>query len=230
MGYQAGMNVGQYVGSQPIAFVDPMGLHRDFNPGGPRPKRIPPGGIKWDVSAWSSSAMHVGLYDFYLRLEWWVWDDGKSAEYLILGGDFLWCVQGQSEQQEFYASVDASLRSDANGMFSLLQCDQSDTFTDRGSRLITADFGSPNVRLSMQGYTVYWEADCGIVKKCNVPMAGCDDKCGSKAIYVCDVSWTLYDYYDFPIWMVVGWIGHPFHIYGYWQRPASGAVWSCDNG
>ena len=38
--YADGMNLYQYVGSHPISYVDPMGLHRDFNPKGPRPKAI----------------------------------------------------------------------------------------------------------------------------------------------------------------------------------------------
>ena len=147
---------------------------------------------------------------------------GRPAEYLILGGDFLTFVQGQSEQVRLYEDVDERLSLDARYMLATLGCNQRDRFSDHGSRTILADLSSPNVRLSLQRYTVYWHATCDVVK-CHVRMDECPDHCGSKALYVCDVAWTLYDYYDFPWWMGPWqWAGSPFHIFAYWNRPASG--------
>ncbi len=177
--------------------------------------------------------MHLKLYDYYTRFKYWYWADGSSAEYLILGGQFLLEVQGQSEQLQFYKDVDEVLEMDARIMFRGLKGDEKDTFSGRGSRVITADLlTSPNVRLALQLYTVHWEANCWIgPKKCNVEMPECkDDKCGSKAAYGCDISWTLYDYYDFRWWEPHAYLGHPFHIYGYWEKPATGGtITSCQN-
>ena len=44
-----------------------------------------------------------------------------------------------------------------------------------------------------------------------------------------NISWTLYDYYDFRVLNPIGYFGHPFHIYGYWNDIATGEVRSCNN-
>ena len=232
--YRDGMNLYQYVGSNPVAYTDPTGLHRDFNPNGPRPKAIPRHGMRHPVpvSRLDSNTMHISFYTFYTRMRFFTWKDGSSGQYVLLRGNFLLDVQGQSEHLKFNKTVDTFLNQDARIMLCGLKCDRKDTFSDRGSRLITADLLSTNVRLSLQRYTVYWEAQCSIgPKKCNVWMDECDDKCGSKAAYGCDISWTLYDYYDFRglTHLVFGTIGNPFHIYGYWSGAASGTVTSCKN-
>jgi hypothetical protein len=115
-------------------------------------------------------------------------------------------------------------------MLDQMNCGQTDTFMDRGSRLILADLiSTPNVRLSLQRYTVYWEAQCSIgPKECNVWMKQCKT-CGSKATYGCKISWTMYDVYDFEPWNPWRFTGNPFYEYGYWSGAASGTVMSLQN-
>ena len=230
-GYVDGMNLYSYVTESPVAWSDGLGLHRDFNPSGPRAKTIPPNGARWDGSQWWANEYHMRLYDFYTRLWGYKWPDGSTADYLILGGSFLHDVRGQSGQLALNEDVDLRLRSDAQVMLDQMGCGQRDTFVDRGARGITADMLSTNVRLSLQRYTVYWEAECSIgPRRCRIPTERCASGCRSQAFYSCSVSWTLYDYYDFCWWEPYGWAGTPFHIFGFWSSTESNTARICDAG
>jgi hypothetical protein len=203
-------------------------LHYDFNLFGPQSKDRIPGNAKWkDISTWHANTMHISLWDYYNRTKFF--DNTKDC--LKLGGNFLLDVRGQSELVQFSKDVEALLRLRARVILGWIGCDQKGFFADRGSRLITADLFSTNVRLSLQRFTVYWEADCWTgPKKCKTPMDGCsDNKCGGKAAFQCYIQWTAYDYYDFIPWQPLGWVGHPFHIFGFWDDLEAGSVSSCQN-
>lgn len=194
LGYVDGMALHEYVQGNPVVAVDPTG-HRNMTPGAPVRPLHPVGGKRYDVSHWPASLAEAGFYHFYQRNKWWTWDsDGSSAEYLILGGNFLSDVRKQSQQLALDVWVDNRLRQFAEIMFKKdLKCDGNDIFSAQGSRLIVSDVDSLNVSLSLGNYTVYWQASCVIgPKECNVPRKVCDDGCGSKARWRCDIEWFLY--------------------------------------
>jgi len=230
LGMVEGTNLYEYSGSHPVYGTDPFGLHHDFNPDGPTPPSIPAGAIVWDISSWPSHSMHLWLYNFYGRLNYWTWPDGTSAEYCIIGGDFLLDVMGQSQLVTYENAIERLLEIDAKYMLSELDCGGSDTFADRGSSIILADLTSTNVRLSLQTFSVWWEANCVIgPRRCCAPSDTCGDGYGSDAFWHCSISWTLYDYYDFASWNPLGWVGHPFHIMGFWQQAYGGTARICKN-
>ena len=228
LGYVDGLNLYEYVKSNPMRWRDMWGLYHDFNPSGPNPPSIPGGAIVWNISSWPSATMHILLYNFYTRLKWWIWSNGKSAEYVRIGGAFLNDVIGQSLLVDYADAVERQLEIDAKYMLSELDCGANDSFSDRGSSIILADLMSTNVRLSLQTFTVWWNAKCIIgPRKCCAPMDDCSGGCGSKAFWHCSVSWSLYDYYDFAWFNPIGMLGHPFHITGSWKLHTGGTAKRC---
>ncbi|RLA95919.1 MAG: hypothetical protein DRG83_17960, partial [Deltaproteobacteria bacterium] len=69
-------------------------------------------------------------------------------------------VRAQSDVRAYRKVVNRKLQLDARVMLNLLPCWRKDTFTDCGSLLMIADFQTLNVRLSLQGFTLYWKAQC----------------------------------------------------------------------
>ncbi|NLW83925.1 MAG: RHS repeat-associated core domain-containing protein [Phycisphaerae bacterium] len=216
--YIDGMNVYEYVKSNPNRWSDPLGLHIDFNPNGPKAPVLPKNGKRWDFSASWSNTMHLRLYSFFLRDRYYIWDDGTSAEYAILGGNFLLDVRGQSEVLELNASVERRLELDALVALARTDIGSYETFSDRNRQTVWADFLSTNVRLSLQGFTVYWDSQC--------KMGPIQCREGKKsAFWHCKTKWTLYDLYDFAWYDIpYGYLGKPFHIFGYWDTTLTGTV------
>jgi len=223
-------NLYQYGRNGAATFVDPMGLHRDFNPNGPRIGLLPAGAQVTDASNWLAFSFHHHLWAHYAFRDPSNLPDGSSADYVILGGAFLEDVRGQSGMLSMSRGVRDLLHRNAITMLQQgLGCGQQDTFVNRGSQGIASDVMSTNVILSLGRFTVFWEAGCTVSKQCHVPLAECDDKCGSMAIWTCNVSWALHDYYDFEWWMPQAYLGSPFHIRAYWKGFAGGSRMSCDD-
>jgi len=165
-------------------------------------------------------SLHERLYAFYFMRSGWRQDK------VILEGDDLLAVRGQSQLVGYQSEVNAILKRDARSLLHPLKCNEDGMFMDGNSRLITSDMNS--VRLALGRFTAYWRAKCTIgPKKCNVRFSTCSSKCADKAIFFCDVQWTIYDYYDFNWWEPYGWTGRPFHIFGYWTTATGGTVRRC---
>jgi len=219
IGYPDGMN-GYAAHHVMVGETDFSGLHKDFNPGRSKPRTPPANAKLWDFSNLWLYAAHTGLYEFYNRSRYWEWPDGTSAEWAILGGDFLLDVQGQSEMVSYHDYVQDLLKQEARVMIGRVQVGESETFEDGGSRLITSDLKSSKVRLSLGRFTVWFEAACKFGPKKNAKSGGCE------GAYYCAIQWTLYDYYHFEWWEPYGYLGHPFHIYATWSDNAAGKVTS----
>jgi hypothetical protein len=212
------------------AYGEPGGQPtHDFNPNGPNAEDRIPKNAKWkDASNWNSNTMHISLYDYYNRLM--IVDYGYQ-DCVKIDGEFLMDVRGQSQLADYVLEVPKKLKRRAQYMLDeKLHGDQKWEFSDCNSKLITADLLSTNVRLSLQRFTVFWEANCTIgPMEANVEMSNCDDKCGSRAQYRCDIKWTVYDLYDFRWWEPYSWLGHSYPIFGSWSDSARGTVESCKN-
>jgi RHS repeat-associated protein len=222
------MNLYEFVSSNPVNEKDSFGLHRDFNLNGPKPKQIPKNGKRWDFSGYIPNLAHINFYSYYTRLFPYKWKDGTTADYAILGGELLWDIRGQSELIDYYEDVKKRLELNSKLVHSTLKTGQQDSFSDRDSILITSDLlSSPHIAALLQRFTAYWDANCevGPKKFCNNK---CDSGCATKSFWSCKIKWTVYDYYDFEWYDPWGWIGTPFHIYGYWSDSHRGIAESCE--
>jgi RHS repeat-associated protein len=228
IGYSAGINLYEYVSSNPEIYVDPTGLTKI--------PTIPEGGIVYDFTDWPSNFVHTSLYSFYnLRPVYYEWPDGTPADYVKLGGDFLLDVRGGSQLVKFQNDIANILELKAKTEYEKLDCDLTTTFGGSGKKSIHVGIMTPkdmlftpNVMFSLQNFTVYYKADCEIgPKECDVTIPDCPKDCGRKALWKCNISWTLYDLYDFRKINILGWGGHPFHIFGSWKSFEGGVITSC---
>jgi hypothetical protein len=95
------------------------------------------------------------------------------------------------------------------------KCAAPVAFTDYGSRVVTADLTALTVRLSLQRFTLYWQANCTTTSRC----------CGNcYTVFNCAVSFQLYDVFDFEDWNPLSLVGAPFQITGNWTRQFGGVV------
>ena len=239
IGERGGQNLVGMVANSPLAAVDSFGL-RDFHQGrGGRPPEIPNGARKTDVSHWGAMTFHVWLYEFYVSRPYRHLAHYPKHEYVIIGGDFLEKVKKQSQQLSLNKRVEHTLNANATIMTKDIACGQEGKFENHDKNGILSDkVGNLSVALSLQRYTVWWEASCSIgPKKCE----RCEDDPGctkETTPYTCNVYWTLRDTYDFDVvwneggarafgnlaWFVFGWEGIPFEIDGSWHTQYSGTV------
>lgn len=203
-----------------------MGCYVDFSPSGPRPPSIPGLAVRWDFSAIWRAEAHVRFYDYFGRPSWtaWVWPDGTSAEWAILGGDFLMDVRNQSQLVNVQQREAIRARGLARQCCRELRDCTYVIFKDRGYELINSDLSATNVLLSMGRFSCYWEVE-GLVGPRRPHPDG-----GWTAFWRATIKWTVYDYYDFEWWTIAGTIpafwtgGHPFHVIGTWNTTTGGVV------
>ncbi len=199
-----------------------MTRHVNFSPERNPPPRIPQASRDWGLvydgsGIWSRTA-HVRLFDIYCRHPSWTWKNGKSAEWLVLGGAFLKAVRGISDIVDFDRRVDEELRSRAKVLCSRLKPAEVVTFEDGGNELMTADIGMTHIRLSLSRFYLWWEARGKIGPP--QPLGGGRQ----RAKFECSVQWTLYDYYDFKWFELYGYLGNPYNIHARWDTVTLGSV------
>lgn len=193
----------------------------DFNPNGPLPPDIPSNAKLWDFSTIWPYLAHRDFYFFYLRDTSWHWADGSSAEWAILGGPFLNDVRAQSDvvQEEQLVAVLAGTR--AQSLCNHLQEGETDSFYDRGYALMHSD-GWTNVLMSLGRFSLFWSLEGTIGPKIRRPDGT------FQANYSVTITWTLYDYYDFPGWVLLGSVpelfgqGHPYYVTATWTTSVRG--------
>lgn len=202
IGYaEGGLSLYHYVANKSVQMIDPFGLKNFL------PKPIPKGAYKIDFSDIESDSAHVSLFEYYRT-------GSTGNEWVILGGDFLMDVRGQSEMLDFHSGVQKHLRKAAEDIRSRIGYCETETWKIGGYRLITADLSSTNVRLALQRFSVWWEAECIIGPK----------KKDGSARYKCTIQWVLRDIYDFRSWNPYSLVGKPYNIHGAWGDSATGTV------
>ncbi len=227
-GYVDGLNLYQYVRSRPTVGVDPYGLRRDFS----RPKQryhYPPetlSGRVGDISNYPAYNMHVALYAHYMDR------DPNRHNVLNIGGPFLRDVRKVTELEQYNGRVFGRLMKNAESMLDEMSLGETDTFVNHSGRLILTELWRTNVRLSLQSFTVFWEAECTIGPKERREYTWCKDNCAFQAPYSCTVSWTLVDRYNFKEWepehQKLG--QRVFDIRGYWNTDFDWTATICEKG
>jgi hypothetical protein len=143
--------------------------------------------------------------------------DGNH-DWVIIGGDFLADVRGQSAVIAFQKEVANRLRRDAKICLRKAGPSGKITFDDCGLKSVVADLSMPNVRLSLQRFALYWKADCTLW----VTLRSANGNC--KGTYICGILWTVRDTYNFDWAFPFNVIGEPFEIHGEWKAGESGKV------
>lgn len=207
--------------NNPILMIDGLGLiHYSFNPNPPVAESPRPGSKIYDsydfYTTWSAYAQ---LFDFYTRIHYYYWPDGTSAEWVYLSGAFLSQIKDEREVKGFNSDVSKFLYGDAMFMKEYLHhMGDTATFDDAGHRVVCSY--KPNVRISLQRFSLYWFADCAIGPK----QDDNGDGKGCRADYKCKINWVLYDLYDFAV-ITFKYIGQPFHIRAEWDEEVTGTVY-----
>ena len=206
----------RYVVNSPTNATDPTGCIRnfDFNPNGPRsPSFEKKKHMKWHTKdIWANSAEYR-FFAFYNR-QFPSMFPSDVPDVVILDGDFLTDVLGQSELVQYISDVEKIIKLRANYVGMKLAVGETATFTDRGSGGICADLLSVNVRLTLQRFTVYWEAQGTVGPK----------NADGSAYFKGTIKWTIYDKYDFCAWEIYAWLGEPFYILGSWNQSFAGTI------
>jgi len=239
-GYVDGMDLYEYMGSNPSDYADSTGLSCEYGPHiefGRGPK-VPLffgnsyGYVELDVRL---GVLPGWLYTYFVNAR------PDRPDYVILRGNLLKALRRMPSASggmgliEFAQHVRNVIHGEARQMLKKhVDCDQCATFGDVLSHQVTAPLSRSwlGARLALQTFTVEASVFCRVgPKACCVRDSACSDGLGSRMEYDCDIHWTLYDLYDFKWSNPAGWVpdARTFEIFGLWTQRVSDVATSCDN-
>jgi hypothetical protein len=203
-------------------------MHIDFNPRPPRPPvPLPPG------ASIKSTNLPVGIVATTLQhrfMRYYDRSNGRRSDSVELDGRFLTQLQRDPELGPTQQKIIGRMERRANSVLNMLPCDETGTFTDAGYELMPTQPYS-DMSWALGHYSLYWRASGRVgPRHCDVSVPECDGGTGSRAAYLIEIEWTVYDVFDFD-WRIIflfwKWLGTPFHVFAIWTTTHQGSLTTC---
>jgi hypothetical protein len=199
-------------------------LHIDFTPGRQKPPTIPPRARTKKIDdIWSWTAFLRMYLEYVLAKKH---RHRPEYDWIILGGEFLEDIRHMSEILMYEGKVVPRMERHAEEVCCKLQPGEIGTFEAGGNQLITSDFSSTHVALSLGRFYVWFEAR----GKVGPNIKG-------HCSYEIEIEWTLKDNYDFDLWernwltkfitslfQFYRFAGNEYRVIGTWKSKITGTA------